>query len=134
MAHFANVCKTKVKEIASRSRVQCMSMDECKEEEDDIVFAVAGEAQGGKLTVNICGIPVEMLIDSGASANVISQALWEQVKKQHIKCASRRSTKKLYTYGAVIPLEVIGTFTTDLSLGSKNVSAEVSVIKGRGEP
>ena len=73
-------------------------------------------------------------IDSGASANVISQALWEQLKKQHIKCVSRRSTKKLYAYGVVIPLKVIGTFTTDLSLGSKSVSAEVSVIKGQGEP
>ena len=111
-----------------------MRVDECKEEEDEYVFAVAGHAQGGKLTVNIGGIPVEMIIDSGASANVISQALWEQLKKQHIKCVSRRSTKKLYVYGAVTPLEVIGTLTTDLSLGSKSVSAEVSVIKGQGEP
>ena len=78
VGHFANVCKTKVKEIPSRSRVQYMRVDECKEEEDEYVFAVAGDAQGGKLTVNIGGIPVEMTIDSGASANVISQALWEQ--------------------------------------------------------
>ncbi|XP_044182144.1 uncharacterized protein K02A2.6-like [Acropora millepora] len=131
VGHFANVCKTKVKEIPSRSRVQYMRMDECKEEEDEDMFAVAGDAQGGKITVNIGGIPVEMIIDSGASANVISQALWEQLKKQHIKCVSRRSTKKLYAYGAVTPLEVIGTFTTDLSLGSKSVSAEVSASKGK---
>ena len=52
---------------------------------------------------------------------------WSQV-------LSRRSSKKLYAYGAVTPLEVIGTFTRDLSLGSKIVSAEVSVIKGQGEP
>ena len=29
---------------------------------------------------------------------------------------------------------MIETFTADLSLGSKSVSAEVSVIKGQGEP
>ena len=80
-----------------------MRVDECKEEEDKHVFAVAGEAQGGKLMVNMRGIPVEMIIDSGGSANVIIQALWEQLKKQHIKCVSRRSTKKLYAYGAVNP-------------------------------
>ena len=74
---------------------------------------------------------MEMIIDSGASANVISQALLEQLKKQPIKCVSRRGTKKLYSYGAVTPLKVIGTFTTDLSLGSKNVSAEVSASKGK---
>ena len=134
VGHFTNVCKTKVKEIPSRSRVQYMRVDECKEEEDEYVFAVAGEAQGGELTVNIGGIPVEMIIDSGASANVISQALRKPLKKQHIKCVSRRSTKKLYAYGAVTPLEAIGTFKRELSLGSKSVSTEVRVIKGQGEP
>ena len=77
MGHFANVCKSIVKEIPSRSHVQYMKVDECKEEKDEYVIAVAGEIQGGKLTVNIGGIPVEMIIDSGLSANVISQSLWE---------------------------------------------------------
>ena len=48
------------------------------------MFAVAGEAQGGKLMVNIGGIPEEMIIDSGASANAISHAMWEQLKKQQL--------------------------------------------------
>ena len=74
MGHFANACKIGVKEIPSGSRVQNMMVDECKEEEDE--FAVVGKAQGGKLTVNNGGIPVQMIIDSGASANVINQALW----------------------------------------------------------
>ena len=111
-----------------------MRVDECKEEEDKYVFAVGGEAQGGRLTVTIGGIPVEMIIDSGVSANVISHTLWEQLKKQHSKCVSRRSTKKLHAYGAVTSVEVIGTFTTDLSLGSKSVSADVSFINVHGEP
>ena len=73
------------------------------------MFAVAGEAQGGKLMVNIGGIPEEMIIDSGASANAISHTMWEQLKKQQLlfKCVSKRATKKLYAYGMVTPLEVI---------------------------
>ena len=118
--HFANACKTKVKEIPSRSRVQYMKVDECKEEEDEYVFTVAGEAQVGKLTVNIGAIPVEMIIDSGASANVISQALWEQLKKQHIKCVSRRSTKTLYAFCEVTPFEVIGRVCQLKSQSSKD--------------
>ena len=72
-----------------------MKVDECKEEEDEYVFTVAGEAHGGKLTVNIWGIPVEMILDSGASANVISQALLEQLTKQHIKCVSLKKYKEV---------------------------------------
>ena len=60
--------------------------------------------------------------------------MWEELKKQHVKCVSKRSTKKLYAYGATSPLEVIGTFTADLSLANKCVSAEFTVIQGRGEP
>ena len=75
-----------------------------------------------------------VIIDSGSSANVIDQTLWEELKKQHVKCVSKRSTKKLYAYGATRPLQVIGTFTADLSLANKCVSAEFTVIQGRGEP
>ena len=41
---------------------------------------------------HLWGIPGEMMIDSGVSGNVISHTLWEQLKKQHSKCVSRRST------------------------------------------
>ena len=47
-------------------------------------------------------------------------------KKCHIRCISRQNTKKLCAYGAVSPLEVIGTFTADITMGNKCVSAEVS--------
>jgi len=106
-----------------------------EEDEDEYVFAVADDESGqGKVTVNIGGIPVGVIIDSGSSANVIDQTLWEELKKQHVKCVSKRSTKKLYAYGATSPLQVIGTFTADLSLANKCVSAEFTVIQGRGEP
>lgn len=95
------------------------------------MFAVVGGNLGGRVVVNIGGIPVEMIIDSGASANVISQALWEQLKKRHIKCVSKPNTKKLYAYGAVNPhLQC----TADITLGNKCVPAEVTVVKGQGKP
>ena len=74
---------------------------EVEKDEDEYVFAVADEESGqGKVTVNIGGIPLGVIIDSGTSANVIDQTLWEELKKQHVKCVSKRSTKKLYAYGA----------------------------------
>ena len=133
VGHFANVCKTKFQATPGKSDVRYMQENACGDDDDEYVFAVIGGDHGGKVVVNIGGIPVEMIIDSGASANVISQSLWEQLKKCHIKCVSKQSTKKLYAYGAVSPLEVIGTFTADISMGNKCVSAEVTVVKGQGE-
>ena len=53
-----------------------MQEDACGNDDDDdeYVFAIAGGDHGGKVVVNIGGVPVEMIIDSGTSANVISQA------------------------------------------------------------
>ena len=137
VGHFANVCKTKFVATPGKSDVRYMQKDVCGDDDDDdddeYVFAIAGGDHGDKVVVNIGGVPVEMIIDSGASANVISQASWEQLKKYHIKCVSQQNTKKLYAYGAVSPLEVIGAFTADITMGNKCVSAEVTVVKGQGE-
>ena len=126
------ICKTR---CDPRDRPGVRYMQEVEvEDEDEYVFAIDGDGGKGKVTVNIGGIPVGMIFDSGSSANVIDRTLWEELKKQHIKCVSKRSAKKLYAHGATSPLEVIGTFTADLSLANKCVSAEFTVIQGRGEP
>ena len=38
------------------------------------------------MTVSVGGIPVEMVIDSGASMNVIHKCLWEDLKKKLELC------------------------------------------------
>ena len=53
-----------------------MREDACGDDDDDddeYVCAIGGGDHGGKVVVNVGGIPVEMIIDSGAIANVISQ-------------------------------------------------------------
>ena len=56
--------------------------------------------EGGKVKEEIRGVPVKMVVDSGASVNIIDRALWEELKKQKVKCVSRKSSKRLYPYGA----------------------------------
>ena len=80
-----------------------MRVDECKEEEDEHAFAVAGEAQGGKLMVNIGAIPEE-IIDSRASANVISQAMWEQLKKQQLLSSVYQELQRSFMPMVRLPL------------------------------
>ena len=40
------------------------------------------------MTVSVGGVPLEMVIDSGASTNVMDKHLWEDLKKKHIKYTS----------------------------------------------
>ena len=65
------------------------------------------------------GISVRMLIDTGASTNVIDKGTWEKLKSQKIECKSRKCEKKLYAYGSSVPLKVIGCFEARVVLGDR---------------
>ena len=76
------------------------------------------------------GISVRMLIDSGASTNVIDIGKWEELKSQKIECKSRKCERKLYAYGSSVPLKVIGCFEARVVLGDRVCGAEFVVIEG----
>ena len=105
-----------------------------EEDEDNYAFAVSDKLEGRKVMAEIGDVPVKMVADSGASVNIIDRALWEELKKQKVKCVSRKSSKRLYPYGATKPLEVLGTFEAELKIGSSHISADFTVIEGKGEP
>jgi hypothetical protein len=69
------------------------------DEEDEYAYTAKKTLDTGKVTVSVGRVQLEMVIDSGASTNVIDKHLWEDLKKKHIKCTSRKTTKKLYAYG-----------------------------------
>ena len=86
------------------------------------------------VTTNIGGVQnIHMIVDSGASCNVIDSCLWEELKRRRVKCISKKSDKKLYPYGSSKPLETMGSFITDIAVGSSSVEAEVIVIRGKGQ-
>ena len=54
-----------------------------------------------------------ILIDSGATCNIMDKATWEMLKKDGVKCVSRRTNKKRFAYGQEKPIDVLGTFDRD---------------------
>ena len=121
------MCKTKSKGIG-KPRVSFV------DEEDEYAFTVKGTLETGKVAVSVEGVAVESIIDSGASTNVIDKCLWENLKKKHVKCTSRRAIKRLYAYGSTTPLTVMGTFTAEVNVAGKHVTTEFTVIEEKGEP
>ena len=83
---------------------------ESEREEDEYAFVVNSATAPERINVTVGGVVVAMLIDSGASTNVIDKNLWLKLKPEKIKCVSKKSDKKLYAYGSDQPLKVLGTF------------------------
>ena len=103
-------------------------------DDDEDAFNVGGVNTSGTINVLLGGISVRMLIDSGASTNVIDKGTWKELKFQKIKCISRKCEKKLYAYGGILPLKFIDCFEARVVLGERVCGTEIVVIEGKGQP
>lgn len=44
-----------------------------------------------RVTFNVGGVDLPMLIDSGASCNIVDEDTWEMLKEKKIKCFSSKA-------------------------------------------
>ena len=88
------------------------------------------------ITLTVGGVAVpHVLIDSGATCNVMGQQTWEMLKLEGIKCESRKLARELFAYGGTEPLPTLGTFSADVMLtGNNGCRADFVVVKGDGGP
>ena len=112
----------------------CDSTSGADSNNDEYGFTVDSGNIGGMVTVQLGGVSVEVLIDSGASTNVTDKRTWEELKSQKIKSKSQKCDWKLYAYGCCEPLKVIGCFETTVVLCESVCEAEFVVIEGKGQP
>ena len=105
--HFGSQCKTKTakppkprrEEKAKGKKKKSVRYVGSERDEDEYAFTVNSVTSPEKIDVTAGGVVIEMLIDSGASTNVIDKSLWSKLKQDKINCVSRKSDKKLYAYG-----------------------------------
>ena len=131
--HFASVCKTKTKKPGVN---QIQEEPQASGEQVDYAFRVTDRVQSNMLKLSVGGVELEMLVDSGATNNIVDEETWEQLKAKRIKCKSEAAPvdRKLYAYASNKPLPVKGRFTCEVVVGQGKAQAEFLVIKGKGVP
>ena len=72
-----------------------------------------------------------VVIDSIATCNVMDKATWETLKQSRVKCTSQTTGKKLFAHEQDKPIEVIGTFISEIECETNNKKClgEFMVIK-----
>lgn len=123
------MCKSKGN---SRQTVKCV---ESEGQDRDYAFETEDDSNTERVTFNAGGVDLLMLIDSGASSNIVDEDTREMLKEKKRKCVSSKAVNKsLYTYSSKVPLPVKGVFKCQIGVGKRNTEAESTVIQGRGEP
>ena len=140
--HFLVCCKAKEKWPAKGMKKDNVNRVSGKtvspSEQNDYAFVVRHNYRSeGDISLKVRGVRVEgVLIDSGASCNLIDYKTWSYLKQNHVVCLSAQSEKKIFAYGQKEPMDVAGTFTTEIVCGANGETCvdEFTVIKGDGRP
>jgi len=106
------------------------------DDSNEYAFVVDGEdIPGGCIDVCIRGVVLHnVLIDSGATCNLVDRNTWEELKRQHVRCKSEKTNKKIYAYASQVALKTVGMFTALVQVGKYQTQAEFIVIDGVGKP
>ena len=74
-----------------------------------------------------------VVFDSGASCNVMDKATWETLKQSRVKCTLQTTGNKLFAYEQDKPIEVIGTFVSEIECEANESKCFGEFIKGVGK-
>ena len=84
------------------------------------------------IDVSLNGVSTRVLVDSGASCNLLGESTLGQLQLQGLGVTLTKCTRKLFAYGAH-QLNVVGKFTAIFQCGSERTEDEVIVVRGDGE-
>ena len=132
--HFARVCRTNPLKSKHVNAV-AQSPDENKlnvdgTEEYEYVYTVNKSPNCPPTSsVEIEGQRINMMIDSGASVNLIDESTYMKLSP-HEKRRLQRSERRIYSYGSSVPLQILGTFMTWIKTSDISIVAKLHVVKG----
>ena len=95
--------------------------------DDEYVYSVATQKKQPRTTVHIASTPIEVIIDSGASQNLLDSTAYH---KFHPSPHLIPVKTKLFSYGASKPLSLKGSFTAPISHETTQVDADFVVVAG----
>ena len=130
--HFEAVCRSQGKGESSNARSSTVHRvgEEVSNVEDEVyTFSLNTIALKGQpfFKIKVHGTPVTMMVDSGASINILDE-------KEYHRLPSRPnlepSSVKIYGHQSKVPFRVLGKFTTTLESEAKKLSNKFYVVEG----
>ena len=117
--HFAKVCRTVPPDSVKRV------MEEEGTDDDDYVYAVEEKKQP-MCRLEIDREYLEMMLDSGASVNLIDKVTYERIYKGKAKTLEQ-AKRRIFSYGSPTPLPLLGTIQAKITAKSNSTLATLHV-------
>lgn len=82
-----------------------------------------------QVTVHINKISVDMIVDTGASIDILDEDTYNKVNHDNT-LTLQPSTKRLFAYGSTSQLNVLGCFTTNITVKASKKAVTFHVLEG----
>ena len=140
--HFARMCLSKTatkhpqppKGHGKTSRIRQVSVQESdtSSSDDEYLYTLGQGVTSAKtptVPVQISGVAVDMIVDTGASVDIVDEATFNKIN--HSKNVQLQPpTKRLFAYGSKSQLSVLGKFETTVGFKSNQVTSTIHVVPG----
>lgn len=121
MGHYSRLCKQKDGKSSKSHHANTVTSDTVTKPDADSDYSLAvhkdtcsGMDKIPDIELCVNGVKCRMLIDSGASVNIVDMRTYEQICQQSdVKLATPDT--KLYAYGGDTPLPLLGKFTAPVT-------------------
>ena len=128
IGHFAHVCRTNPS--AKDGKVAALGTGYSSEDEYEYAYTInyIESKKPPMCQVQVNGKAVEMMIDTGASVNLLDEATFHR-----IDCGNKlleHAHSKIYSYGFDTPLLLLGTLSTTIKSSSNSTTTQLHVVKG----
>ena len=79
--------------------------------------------------MEIEGKQLSMMIDTGATVNLIDEATYNEIDQHRVK-QLKKTGNNIYSYGSTTPLPILGMTTSTIRTPSATTTAHLHVVKG----
>ena len=96
-------------------------------EEENYIFTINKSTKNPHVDISINTTLISMLIDTGASINIIDKATYDTITSQP---ELQETTNNAFTYGSKTPIKISGMFTATITSKFNCIDAEFYVVPG----
>lgn len=128
---IVHVKKERYEKPTKQKSIKTISVGEASESEEEYCFHLEDDTQDSDIIIEIGGVNINVVIDSGASCNVVDDKTWSFLKSRKIKVIDSEagSSKVIRAYAHATPLVVLGSFRAAVYAGGKSKEAKFYVIE-----
>ena len=132
LGHFMNRCLKRTagadQAPSKTKRIRLIEEVGAEGQKKDAIFYAMGK---NTFDFIVGGVKIPMIIDSGADANIIAEASWEQAKASGMKTTNVTSIvdRKLVAYATKLPMQIDCMFWAEINAGDNKTLAKFYVVK-----